>query len=90
LCGGVELGALIARGFGFTTRNIRSTGLWAAGLVGTGAQWRPRRWFALGADIEAVLAFTQRGYAAADGAALLYRVPPVGLRFGASVAVFFF
>ncbi|WAS91014.1 hypothetical protein [Nannocystis punicea] len=89
LCGGLELGALTARGFGFTTRNVRSTGLWAAGVVGTGAQWR-RRWFALGADVEAVLAFTQRGYAVADGAALLYRVPPVGLRFGASVAVFFF
>ncbi|PCC73797.1 hypothetical protein [Nannocystis exedens] len=89
LCAGLELGALTARGFGFPN-NARSTGLWAAAVAGPGAQWRPRRWFSLGADVEAVVAFTRRGYAAADDPALLYRVPPVGLRFGASVAVFFF
>ncbi|MCY0989433.1 hypothetical protein OV203_19995 [Nannocystis sp. ILAH1] len=89
LCGGLEVGALTARGFGFPS-NARTTGLWAAAVAGPGAQWRPLRWLALGADVEAVVAFTRRGYAAADERALLYRVPPVGLRFGASVAVFFF
>jgi len=89
LCGGLELGALTARGVGFD-RNGRSSGLWVAGVFGPGLQWQPRAWFSLGLEVEAVVALTRRAYTAADAPALLYRVPPVGMRFGAGVAVFFF
>ncbi|MCY1059080.1 hypothetical protein [Nannocystis sp. SCPEA4] len=89
LCGGLELGALTAQGVGLA-RNERSVGMWAAGVFGPGLQWQPRSWFSLGLEVEAVVALTRRSYTAADARALLYRVPPVGMRFGAGVAVYFF
>lgn len=89
LCAGLEVGALTARAVGLAD-NGRTTGLWAAGVLGPGAQWQPRPWLSLGLEVEAVVPFTRRTYTAADPGGLLYTVPPVGMRLGAAVAVYFF
>ncbi len=90
LCGGLELGALLAEGVGLTTI-ARSRGLWAAGLLALGLQWRPLRWLGLGVEVEGLVAFTRRRYAAADAeVGVLHTVKPVGLRLGGGIAVHFF
>lgn len=85
LCGGLELGALLAEGVGLE-QNQSSRGLWAAGLLAPGLQWRPLRRLALGLEVEALIAFTRRQYATGD-AGIFHSVPPVGVRLGGGVAV---
>ncbi|MDC0723178.1 hypothetical protein [Nannocystis bainbridge] len=85
LCAGLELGRLRAEGVGLTASET-SRGLWAAGLLAPGLQWRPLRWLVLGLEIEAVVAFTRRRYATRDGGEF-YAVPPAGVRLGGGVAV---
>ena len=86
LCGGLELGALLAEGVGLEV-NERRRGLWAAGLLALGVQWRPLRRLALGLEAEGLVAFTRRQYATGDVGEVFYRVPPVGLRLGGGIAV---
>lgn len=88
ICGGIELGVLQAQGVGLA-RTERARGLWAAGLLAPGVQWRPLRRLALGVEGEALVAFTRRTYAARGAPELLYTVPPIGLRVSASLAVIF-
>lgn len=87
-CGGLELGALLAEGVGLQ-QNLRSRGLWAAGLLALGLQWRPLQWFALGLEVEGLVAITRRRYATGDGGPF-YTVPPLGLRLGGGAAFHFF
>ncbi|WAS99263.1 hypothetical protein [Nannocystis punicea] len=88
LCAGVELGALRAEGVGLTSIE-RTRGLWAAGLLAPGLQWRPLRWLVLGVEVEALVAFTRRSYAIRDGG-VFHVVPPAGVRLGGGIAVQFF
>ncbi|MCY1005157.1 hypothetical protein OV079_06135 [Nannocystis pusilla] len=89
LCAGLELGALLAEGAGLQ-QNDRSRGLWAAGLLAPGVRWQPLRWLSLGVEVEGLIAFTRRRYRASDADALVYTVPPVGVRLGGGLAVHFF
>lgn len=85
VCGGIELGALTARGVGLASTATRR-GLWAAGLLALGLQWRPLRRLALGLEVEGLIAFTRRQYATGDGG-LFYTVPLAGVRLGGGIAV---
>lgn len=89
LCAGLELGALLAEGVGFP-ENSRSRGLWAAGLLAPGVQWRPLRWLSLRLEVEGLVAFTRRSYRASETADPLYTVRPVGVRLGGGIALHFF
>ncbi|MEZ4450544.1 MAG: hypothetical protein R3B09_13775 [Nannocystaceae bacterium] len=90
LTGGVELGALLARGVGFAA-NSESRGLWAAAVVAGDLQWTPLRWpRQLGLEIEAFAAFTRRQYTAADAQTLLYTVLPLSNCLGGGVTLIFF
>lgn len=89
LCTGLELGALLAEGAGLQ-QNDRSRGLWAAGLLAPGLRWQPLRWLSLGVEVEGLVAFTRRRYRASDADALVYTVPPVGVRLGGGLALHIF
>ncbi|WP_143140604.1 hypothetical protein [Nannocystis exedens] len=89
LCAGLELGALLAEGAGLQ-ENSRSRGAWAAGLLAPGVRWQPLRWLSLGVEVEGLVTFTRRRYRASDAEALVYTVPPVGVRLGGGLAVHFF
>ncbi|MFY0532497.1 hypothetical protein [Nannocystis pusilla] len=89
LCAGLELGALLAEGAGLQM-NDRSRGLWAAGLLAPGVRWQPLRWLSLGVEVEGLVAFTRRRYRASDADALVYTVPPVGVRLGGGLALHIF
>lgn len=86
---GIELGALLAEGFGLET-NDSARGLWAAGLLALGVRWRPLRWISLAAEVEGLLAFTRRQYTVAGAADPFYKVPLAGLRLGGGIAVHIF
>ncbi len=79
LCGGLELGALRAEGDGLQQNFVRR-GLWAAGVLGAGARYRPLRWLALGLELEAALAFSRHRYGAEDLAGDFHTTPVLGVR----------
>ena len=79
LCGGLELGALRAEGDGLQQNFVRR-GLWAAGVLGAGARYRPLRWLALGLELEATLAVSRHRYGAEDLASDFHTTPVLGVR----------
>lgn len=78
LCAGVELGALVVRGSGFTgARTVRT--LWAAVLVQPGAVWRFTRRAALWGSVALVVPVTRDSFAV-EPLPELFRIGAVGFR----------
>ncbi|WP_434418126.1 hypothetical protein [Nannocystis pusilla] len=78
LCAGVELGALVVRGSGFTgARTVRT--LWAAAEVQPGVVWRFSRRTALWGSVALVVPITRDSFAI-DPLPELFRIGAVGFR----------
>lgn len=69
VCGGVEIGAHSAEGFGIE-RIRRGRGLSLSATARAGAQWVPIRWLAIGVAIEGYVALLRSGVSLADLAPL--------------------
>jgi hypothetical protein len=88
LCAGAELGATIVTAVRLPVDHAPRT-LWAAGLLAPGARWRPRRWLALGLEVEAVVPLRRREYVVRDAPEPLHRTPPIGVRLLAGIELNF-
>lgn len=89
VCGGLELGGVVGRGFGDGIASQRQVELWLGVPVGLGVAWAPLRWLAIGGRIEAVIGLRRPGFHL-DGVGEVYRAGAVGARATFGVEVRFF
>lgn len=89
LCGGLEIGAFTARGFGLREARTAQS-LWLAAVPHVRPSFRVTPWLGVGLAIEAPVALVRPRFAVDDFASDLLRVGPIGLGLGLSIEVIFF
>lgn len=85
ICGGLEVGALRARGLGLEQARA-ATALWIAPVVGVRPRWVPVRRLAFGVFADAAIHVLRPRFSTGD-AGVLYGVPAIAGRFGLLVEV---
>lgn len=78
ICAGIEAGVLRGRGIEPTPNPTTATQPWAAVELGPGLLYVPKRWVALGLELDLVVALLRGGFTA--GNAVTQSLAPVGVR----------
>jgi hypothetical protein len=78
ICAGIEAGLLRGRGIDTTPNPTTATRAWAAVELGPSLLYVPKRWVALGLELDLVVALLRGGFTASD--AVTQSLAPVGVR----------
>lgn len=78
ICAGFEAGLLRGRGIDTTPNPTTATQPWAAVELGPGLLYVPKRWVAVGLELDLVVALLRGGFTAGD--AVTQSLAPVGVR----------